>query len=118
MLKYALYPPEAATRDHRGLQAIGGLNVQRGSGDHHRVFGSTQWSGSESGDRQRAYGGVERKAAELAGHKVPLRMAVEAQFRAAVAVRNRPACPDVRKYVASPALLPPAAHELVNEVHG
>jgi hypothetical protein len=73
MLKHALHAPEAATGYDRGLNAIGGLNVHGGSGDDHGFFSGAQRRDLERGDRERANGGAEREAAEVAaGHGLPL----------------------------------------------
>src|SRR5580704_15777762 len=67
VLEYALHAPEAAARDHGGLQAVGRRNVRRGRGDHDRVLGGARGDDDEGGDCERPDGGGrERKAAELA----------------------------------------------------
>jgi len=60
VLEHALDTPEAASRDHGGLDAVGGLNVGGGSGDNHGVFRGAQRRGGDSRERHRS--GDERKA--------------------------------------------------------
>ena len=42
MLEHALHAPEAAARDHHGLDAVGGRNVHGGRGNDHGVFGGAR----------------------------------------------------------------------------
>ena len=66
MLVHALDAPETAAGDHRGLDAIGGLNVGSGGRNDDGLLRGSRGGDGENGERQRADGGsAQRKAAEI-----------------------------------------------------
>src|SRR5438552_17637847 len=113
MLEYPLHAPEAATSEHGGLNAVGRLSVQGGSGDDHGVFRGAHRRDTEAGDRPRSQGcGIKRKAAELVpGHGIPLGdWRNEAEFRVAVTILNRLGCSTAPRYAKGAAAVQPDTH--------